>query len=531
MTFAVSRAWNLLYQKYTFICSKVLFFINSQCKSLPLEQAAIRLVSFFFFKSFRTLFFIFSVLPLILLSLLILDQWTAVDAKANIWVVDLFVKQLSTLSVTLAYSFSVSNTFDFTLTFLIDDLAIFFIIMSVLIVSLMIVAIDFLIVNKGALLLFLLVWLEYAIIGVFLSHDFLSFFFFFEATLLPMFCIILFNGSGQNTTKAAYWLAVFTLLSSIFFIIPSLWIYRVSGMLNFSMVQEFFSHESQDSDGLALLLCSGFFLAFAIKVPVMPLHIWLPEVHVEAPTPGSMLLASLLLKLGGYGIIRICLGIFPLSFSQLVSAAAPLFILSLVMSATIAVIQTDTKKIVAYSSIAHMSVALLGLVNFGEDGYVGAVISMFAHSLTSPALFFLVGCLYERYHTRNLLYFGGLSRTMPLFTSLFFLFVLSNTSFPGFLNFIGEVQVFYGFIEMFSWSWVRSLGFLVGIVAVTAYNFLLFARICWGNLTTLNLVRWVDLVPTELSFLIAILVLLLYWGFTPKSLLYFAESDIIASFV
>lgn len=144
--------------------------------------------------------------------------------------------------------------------------------------------------------------------------------------------------------------------------------------------------------------------------------------------------------------MRVCLGIFPLAFAQLLNLMAPIFLISLVLSAAVAIVQTDTKKIVAYSSIAHMAVSLIGLVNGTGAGFVGAVISMFAHSLTAPALFFLVGVLYDRYHTRNALYLGGLSRAMPLFTFFLVVYVLSNTSFPGFLNFIGEVQILYSFV-------------------------------------------------------------------------------------
>lgn len=261
----------------------------------------------------------------------------------------------------------------------------------------------------------------------------------------------------------------------------------------------------------------------------MPFHIWLPEVHVEAPTVGSMLLASLLLKLGGYGVVRICLGIFPAEFSSLMTVVVPLLLVSLVLSALTATIQTDTKKIVAYSSIAHMSVALLGLANSTEWGYIGTVISMFAHSLTAPALFFLVGCLYDRYATRNVMYFGGLARLMPLFSSLFFFFVLSNTSFPGFLNFVGEVNVIYGFMYYDQQSWAACLALMFGIVAVAAYNFLLLARLSWGNLKVTALINHVDLVPAELSFLWVVMGLLVYWGLYFQPLMFFVSDGFMWS--
>jgi NADH-quinone oxidoreductase subunit M len=192
-----------------------------------------------------------------------------------------------------------------------------------------------------------------------------------------------------------------------------------------------------------------------------------------------MVLASLLLKLGGYGIIRICCGIFPLAFQELTVYIVPVLLLSLVASGLIALIQLDAKKIIAYSSIAHMSASLLGVCYLTTSGFSGAVLSMFAHGFTSPALVFLVGSLYDRYHTRNTLYFGGLSRVMPIFSVFLFIYTLSNMSFPGFLNFIGEINIFLGLasVNFFPLSFLY-VGFLLGVLIVTAYSLVLFSRLC-----------------------------------------------------
>lgn len=326
---------------------------------------------------------------------------------------------------------------------------------------------------------FLLVMIEYALLGVFSAHDFLSFFCFFELTLLPMFVLIFSYGTGTNKLKAAYWLVVFTLLSSVLLILPIGIIYKTTGLITFSEVHEYFTQPATASRNLALVLCFLFFASFSIKVPLMPVHVWLPEVHVEAPTVGSMVLASLLLKLGGYGILRICFGVFPVAFQELLVYIIPILLLSFGLSGIVALIQLDAKKVIAYSSISHMSVSLLGLCYLSSSGYQGAVVSMVAHGFTSPALFFLVGTLYERYHTRNTIYFGGLSRVMPIFTLFFFLFTLSNISFPGFMNFIGEMCIFLGIatINFFPVIFLYCL-FLVGVFLVTAYSLTLFGRIC-----------------------------------------------------
>lgn len=466
----------------------------------------------------RFVYLLVSLLPAVLLGgyvLLIRHSWLGF-----LWSQNVFESSGDLINSQLIFGVKVLNVLDTSLVFFLDDLSSLFIVMTVLVISIICLSLDSVFSSNGVGLGLLLLVLEYTLVGVFLAHDFVSFFFFFEATLIPMFLLIILNGGGENRTKAAYWLAMFTLLSSIFFILPVLWLYSVSGLSTFAETQEFFLNH-MDESSQAMFVCFFFFLAFAIKIPLMPFHVWLPEVHVEAPTLGSMVLASLLLKLGGYGVVRICLGVFPVESSKILDFAAPFLLLSVVLSALIAIVQTDTKKVVAYSSVAHMGVALLGLIAFTEWGYLGAILSMFAHSLTAPALFFLVGCLYDRYATRNLIYFGGLFAVMPLFAVVFFLFILSNTSFPGFVNFVGEVNVIFGFTFFKQWTWPASLALITGILLIAAYNFLLFARLLWGSIKSASLMGWVDLVPAELSFLGGLLVFLIGWGVYHQPLIFF----------
>lgn len=292
-------------------------------------------------------------------------------------------------------------------------------------------------VNKKRSLIILLI-LEFFIILCFSVSDFFLFYISFEVLLIPMIFLIYFFGSRGRKIHSIYLFLFYTLIGSLFLLYSLLLLYNVYGNLEFISVLDLTKLSIEEQKLLTLLL----FFGFAVKIPVFPVHLWLPEAHVEAPTVGSVLLAGILLKLGGYGMLRLLL---PISINVLISYKAffiTLISLSILYGGLAAIRQVDLKKIIAYSSVVHMNIGLVGLFTQTSSGLIGFIFLMISHGLISSALFFAVGMLYERIHTKNILYIQGLSRIMPKFSLFFLLFCLANFSLPGTCNFIGEILVF-----------------------------------------------------------------------------------------
>jgi len=308
--------------------------------------------------------------------------------------------------------------------------------------------------------------LEFFLMLSFITLDLLYFYILFEALLWPMFIIIGIWGSRSRKIKAAYYLFFYTFISSLFFLISILYIYKIYGTTNFLTLYQTLRNSYMGGSNGALfsekyfitltffsfnytfnintLLCLGLFISFATKIPMFPFHIWLPEAHVEASTTGSVILASLILKLGGYGFIRFLLPLFPLDCYNLRYLVYFLSIISVIIASFNAMVQLDIKKLIAYASIAHMNLGVLGIFSFNVLSISGSVFMMLAHGLTSGALFFSVGVLYKRFPTKLIYLYGGISKKMPIFSVYFFLFCLANFSFPGTGNFAGEFFIFIG---------------------------------------------------------------------------------------
>jgi proton-translocating NADH-quinone oxidoreductase chain M len=283
--------------------------------------------------------------------------------------------------------------------------------------------------------------MESLLIGVFCILDLLLFYLAFEAVLIPMFIIIGVWGSRERKIRAVYQFFLYTLLGSVFMLLGILYIYLEVGTTD---VQMLFSSTKNFPVSVQLILWLSFFASFAVKIPMMPFHIWLPEAHVEAPTSGSVILAGVLLKLGGYGFIRFSLPMFPEATSFFTPLVLAMSVIAVIYASLTTIRQVDLKKIIAYSSVAHMNFVTLGIFSMNIQGIEGSILLMLSHGIVSSALFLCVGVVYDRHHTRLVKYFSGLVHTMPLFVTLFLLFTMANISLPGTSSFVGELLVLVG---------------------------------------------------------------------------------------
>ena len=348
---------------------------------------------------------------------------------------------------------------------------------------------------------------ELFLINVFSVLDLLFFYIFFESVLIPMFIIIGIWGSRQRKIHAAYQFFFYTLFGSIIMLIGIIVIYFHTGSTDVQILsQTYFSEYRQ------IFLWLAFFCSFAVKVPMLPVHIWLPEAHVEAPTAGSVILAGVLLKLGTYGMVRFMIPMFPYAMAYFTPLVFTMCVIAIIYSSTTTIRQIDLKKIIAYSSVAHMNFALLGLFTNNSVGIEGSLYLMLGHGVVSSALFLCIGILYDRYHTRNILYYGGLVQTMPLFSVFFLIFTLANIGLPGTVNFVGEFLVLVG-----TWQINTTVAFLsaIGMVLGAVYAIWLYNRLMFGQIRLNSLQKFVDINRREFNLLLPLVVLVFYMGIYP----------------
>lgn len=420
----------------------------------------------------------------------------------------LSIFQKSTGSFQFVISFFWLPTLNLNFTLGIDGISIFFLLLTTLLIPICLLASwNSITVNlKEFLINFLL--LDFLLIGSFCALDILIFYIFFESILIPMFLIIGVWGSRDRKILAAYYFFMYTLLGSVFMLLSIIYIYIITGTTDYEVLLTFSFSLSEQK-----ILWLGFFVAFAGKVPMIPLHLWLPEAHVEAPTSGSVILAGILLKLGTYGFIRFSLPLFPQAsffFAPLIYTIATI---SIIYTSFTAIRQTDFKRIIAYTSIAHMNLVILGIFSFNSIGLSGAIIQSLSHGFVASALFLIIGIIYDRYKTRIILYYGGLSVTMPLYASIFLFFTLANISFPGTSSFIGELLILTGSLKIN--TTITFLG-ASGIVLGCVYSLWIFNRISFGNIKTQLSFYFLDLNLREIVLFLPLILGTLVVGIYPE---------------
>lgn len=404
------------------------------------------------------------------------------------------------------YTFYVLPTQFFELRLGVDGISIFFLLLTNIFTYLCILSLNSTTfkITEALLYLFLLQW---SVLASFVALDLLGFFVFFEISLIPIYFLVLIWGSRERKVRASYLISIYTLLGSIFMFFNILYVYSKTGTTDYELLLNVhFSFEDQ------LFLWLTFFIAFASKIPVFPLHIWLPEAHVEAPTIGSVMLAVLLLKLGTYGLIRFSLPLFPegtVYFAPLVVVFA---VLGIIFTCLTAIRQIDLKKIIAYSSVGHMNIVLLGIVSGNSEALQGAIFQMLSHGVVSGALFFSVGVIYERYSVRSIKYFGGLAFFCPLFAIIFLIFSLANISFPLTSSFIGEFLIFMG---VFQYNIIITLFACTSMVLGAVYTLWTYNRIFFGNMKIVSLTKFKDLNRKEFALFFILIVLLFSMGLAP----------------
>jgi NADH-quinone oxidoreductase subunit M len=400
--------------------------------------------------------------------------------------------------------------FQFSYHMGIDGISLFFVLLSTLLTLLSIVsaweAIQFRV--KEFMIAFLV--LETLMVGIFCALDFVLFYMFFEGVLIPMFLIIGVWG-GSNRIYSAFKFFLYTLLGSVLMLLAVIAVYFETGTTDIEVA---LTHAFPA--GLQKWLWLAFFASFAVKVPMWPVHTWLPDAHVEAPTAGSVILAGILLKLGGYGFIRFSLPMFPLASSYFTPLIFTLSAIAVIYTSLVALAQIDMKKLIAYSSIAHMGLVTMGTFAVTSEAVQGAMIQMLSHGLVSGALFLCVGVLYDRLHTHEIARFGGLVDRMPAYAFVFMVFTLAAVGLPGTSGFIGEFLILLGTFKVSTlYCTLAATGMFLGV----AYMLYLYRRVIFGTITRADLRGMLDLSLREKVVFAPLLVLVMWMGLYPSSFL------------
>jgi NADH-quinone oxidoreductase subunit M len=361
--------------------------------------------------------------------------------------------------------------------------------------------------------------LETLMIGTFSALDLFLFYVFFEGGLIPMFLIIGVWG-GPRRVYASFKFFLYTLLGSVLMLLAIMAMYWSAGTTDIVTLLKFkFSHSLQVWAWLA------FFASLAVKMPMWPVHTWLPDAHVEAPTAGSVVLAAILLKMGGYGFLRFSLPMFPEASVLFAPLVFTLSVVAIIYTSLVAMMQEDVKKLIAYSSVAHMGFVTMGIFAMTQQGVAGSMYQMISHGIVSGALFLCVGVVYDRLHTREIAAYGGLVNRMPLFAVVFLIFTLANVGLPGTSGFVGEFMTLIGTFKVN--TWVGSLA-TIGVILSACYALWLYRKMVFGALTKPSLMSMRDLTPREILIFVPLVVLTILFGVYPKPVLDMSAASVSA---
>ena len=392
----------------------------------------------------------------------------------------------------------------------VDGISILFIVLTAFITPICIIScINSVKVRVKEFLIAILV-LETFMIGVFCSLDLVVFYLFFEAGLIPMFLIIGVWG-GPRRVYSAFKFFLFTLLGSVLMLVAIIAIYWITGTTDVTEI-----YKIQIPKEYQNLLWLAFFSSFAVKMPMWPVHTWLPDAHVEAPTAGSVILAAILLKMAGYGFLRFSLPMFPIASEYFTPLIYTLSIIAIIYTSLVALIQEDMKKLIAYSSVAHMGYVTLGIFTFTKQGIEGSIFQMISHGLISAALFLCVGVVYDRLHSRMISTYGGLVNYLPKYSFLFIVFALAGLGLPGTSGFLGEFLVLAG---TFQKSYLVSMLATFGVILGAAYMLWLTKRVIFGNTNNVEIKNLKDINNLEVLMLAPLALLILFFGFYPVPLM------------
>jgi NADH-quinone oxidoreductase subunit M len=401
----------------------------------------------------------------------------------------------------------------------VDGISILFVLLSAFLLPICIIASWSSIKERVAEYMIAFLILETLLIGVFTALDLFLFYIFFEGTLVPMFIIIGVWG-GANRIYAAYKLFLYTLLGSVLMLAAMLYMAATAGT---SSIPELTAYDWPV--GVQTFLWLAFFASFAVKMPMWPVHTWLPDAHVQAPTAGSVILAGILLKLGGYGFIRFNLPMFPDASEYFTPLVMVLSVIAIIYTSLVAFRQTDIKKLIAYSSVAHMGFVTMGIFAGNDQGVQGAVFQMISHGLISSALFLCVGVVYDRMHTREIAFYGGLTSRMPWFAAIFLMFTMANVGLPGTSGFIGEVLTMVGAYQVSTWAVFFAAS---GVILSAVYALKLYRNVMFGEITNPALKAITDIDRRELLIFVPLIIGTIWLGVYPAAVLDITQASVSA---